>query len=354
MRSSPGSDGALRAKVRPASENSPHPPHVLYRYGIVTLSLFGASRPAARAQRRMRVHPRSNHESYRLVQDRVSYRTCGNRPWESAPVKHVAINIRAGAAPSDLIPPPVRDGVATPPADDASRAAALATAGVGTCGTAVDPDGALSYAQRHAEVIALPARALALPPHRTDRNAPPEEIDSPPALLGLGLTDRRLACYRPSAAMRRDALITGTVIAARVRGAGPCCGSERSASAVADPSAGLGGRLAERESKGERGGAAEARRAGGLRRGVRREVARPCQAVGQLHENVRAQPPPQPPAFRRSYRPPSRLPTSIPRGEQREKVGNRTQGEKRGGVAGVLSALLPLLAQEDPLNEVIL
>eukprot|EP00959_Pyramimonas_sp_CCMP1952_P263169 5503253-Pyramimonas_sp.AAC.4 len=69
MRSSPGSDGALRAKVRPASENSPHPPHVLYRYGIVTLSLFGASRPAARAQRRMRVHPRSNHESYRLVQD---------------------------------------------------------------------------------------------------------------------------------------------------------------------------------------------------------------------------------------------------------------------------------------------
>eukprot|EP00959_Pyramimonas_sp_CCMP1952_P234766 4905148-Pyramimonas_sp.AAC.3 len=37
-----------------------------------------------------------------------------------------------------------------------------------------------------------------------------------------------------------------------------------------------------------------------------------------------------------------------PRGEQREKVGNWTQGEKRGRVSRVLSAPLPLSAQEDP------
>eukprot|EP00976_Prorocentrum_cordatum_P082238 1184733-Prorocentrum_minimum.AAC.1 len=36
------------------------------------------------------------------------------------------------------------------------------------------------------------------------------------------------------------------------------------------------------------------------------------------------------------------------RGEKWEKVGNWTQGEKRGRVSGVLSAPLPLLAQEDP------
>eukprot|EP00976_Prorocentrum_cordatum_P065891 1178091-Prorocentrum_minimum.AAC.5 len=36
------------------------------------------------------------------------------------------------------------------------------------------------------------------------------------------------------------------------------------------------------------------------------------------------------------------------RGEKWEKVGNWTQGEKRGRVSGVLSASLPLLAQEDP------
>eukprot|EP00976_Prorocentrum_cordatum_P086863 1186672-Prorocentrum_minimum.AAC.2 len=35
-------------------------------------------------------------------------------------------------------------------------------------------------------------------------------------------------------------------------------------------------------------------------------------------------------------------------GEQREKVGNWTQGETMGRVSGVLSAPLPLLAQEDP------
>eukprot|EP00976_Prorocentrum_cordatum_P068861 1179315-Prorocentrum_minimum.AAC.4 len=35
-------------------------------------------------------------------------------------------------------------------------------------------------------------------------------------------------------------------------------------------------------------------------------------------------------------------------GEKWEKVGNWTQGEKRGRVSGVLSASLPLLAQEDP------
>eukprot|EP00976_Prorocentrum_cordatum_P074328 1181475-Prorocentrum_minimum.AAC.2 len=34
--------------------------------------------------------------------------------------------------------------------------------------------------------------------------------------------------------------------------------------------------------------------------------------------------------------------------EKWEKVGNWTQGEKRGRVSGVLSASLPLLAQEDP------
>eukprot|EP00976_Prorocentrum_cordatum_P059774 1175645-Prorocentrum_minimum.AAC.1 len=43
-----------------------------------------------------------------------------------------------------------------------------------------------------------------------------------------------------------------------------------------------------------------------------------------------------------------------PRGEQWEKVGNWTQGEKRARVSGVSSAPLPLLAQEDPQNEVIL
>eukprot|EP00959_Pyramimonas_sp_CCMP1952_P156353 3269887-Pyramimonas_sp.AAC.1 len=34
-------------------------------------------------------------------------------------------------------------------------------------------------------------------------------------------------------------------------------------------------------------------------------------------------------------------------GEKWEKVGNWTQGEKRGRVSGVLCASLPLLAQED-------
>eukprot|EP00976_Prorocentrum_cordatum_P079753 1183692-Prorocentrum_minimum.AAC.1 len=37
-----------------------------------------------------------------------------------------------------------------------------------------------------------------------------------------------------------------------------------------------------------------------------------------------------------------------PRGAQWKEVGNWTQGEKRGRVSGVLSAPLPLLAQEDP------
>eukprot|EP00976_Prorocentrum_cordatum_P092247 1188848-Prorocentrum_minimum.AAC.2 len=37
-----------------------------------------------------------------------------------------------------------------------------------------------------------------------------------------------------------------------------------------------------------------------------------------------------------------------PRGEHWEKVGNWTQGKKRGRVSGVLSVPLPLLAQEDP------
>eukprot|EP00959_Pyramimonas_sp_CCMP1952_P392643 8227238-Pyramimonas_sp.AAC.2 len=37
-----------------------------------------------------------------------------------------------------------------------------------------------------------------------------------------------------------------------------------------------------------------------------------------------------------------------PTGEQWERVGNWTQGEKRGRVSGVLRAPLPLLAQEDP------
>eukprot|EP00959_Pyramimonas_sp_CCMP1952_P213740 4472334-Pyramimonas_sp.AAC.1 len=41
------------------------------------------------------------------------------------------------------------------------------------------------------------------------------------------------------------------------------------------------------------------------------------------------------------------------RGEQWEKVGNWTQGARRGRVSGVLSATLPLLAPKDPLNEVI-
>eukprot|EP00959_Pyramimonas_sp_CCMP1952_P475134 9504023-Pyramimonas_sp.AAC.2 len=36
------------------------------------------------------------------------------------------------------------------------------------------------------------------------------------------------------------------------------------------------------------------------------------------------------------------------RGEKWEKAGNWTQGEKRGRVSRVLSASLPLLAQEDP------
>eukprot|EP00976_Prorocentrum_cordatum_P094111 1189661-Prorocentrum_minimum.AAC.5 len=36
------------------------------------------------------------------------------------------------------------------------------------------------------------------------------------------------------------------------------------------------------------------------------------------------------------------------RGEQWEKVGNWTQGEKRGSASGVLRAPLPLLAQEEP------
>eukprot|EP00976_Prorocentrum_cordatum_P007441 148491-Prorocentrum_minimum.AAC.1 len=40
-----------------------------------------------------------------------------------------------------------------------------------------------------------------------------------------------------------------------------------------------------------------------------------------------------------------------PRGAQWEKVGNWTQGEKRGRISRVLSALLPLLAQEDQFNE---
>eukprot|EP00959_Pyramimonas_sp_CCMP1952_P343733 7200002-Pyramimonas_sp.AAC.1 len=42
------------------------------------------------------------------------------------------------------------------------------------------------------------------------------------------------------------------------------------------------------------------------------------------------------------------------RGEQWEKVGNWTQGGKRGRISWVLSAPLPLLTQEDPYNEVIL
>eukprot|EP00959_Pyramimonas_sp_CCMP1952_P286900 5999669-Pyramimonas_sp.AAC.1 len=36
------------------------------------------------------------------------------------------------------------------------------------------------------------------------------------------------------------------------------------------------------------------------------------------------------------------------RGEKWEKVGNWTQGEKKGRVSGMLSASLPLLEQEDP------
>eukprot|EP00976_Prorocentrum_cordatum_P039929 811101-Prorocentrum_minimum.AAC.1 len=39
---------------------------------------------------------------------------------------------------------------------------------------------------------------------------------------------------------------------------------------------------------------------------------------------------------------------SILFGAQWEKVGNRTQGKKRGRVSGVLKAPLPLLAQEKP------
>eukprot|EP00976_Prorocentrum_cordatum_P070859 1180096-Prorocentrum_minimum.AAC.2 len=35
-------------------------------------------------------------------------------------------------------------------------------------------------------------------------------------------------------------------------------------------------------------------------------------------------------------------------GEQWEKVGNWIQGEERGRASGVLSAPLPILAQEDP------
>eukprot|EP00959_Pyramimonas_sp_CCMP1952_P020055 423464-Pyramimonas_sp.AAC.1 len=37
-----------------------------------------------------------------------------------------------------------------------------------------------------------------------------------------------------------------------------------------------------------------------------------------------------------------------PWGEQWERVGDWTQGEKRGRVSGVLRAPLPVLAQEDP------
>eukprot|EP00976_Prorocentrum_cordatum_P090728 1188231-Prorocentrum_minimum.AAC.2 len=36
--------------------------------------------------------------------------------------------------------------------------------------------------------------------------------------------------------------------------------------------------------------------------------------------------------------------------EKWEKVGNWTRAEKRGRVSGVLSASLPLLAQEDPVT----
>eukprot|EP00976_Prorocentrum_cordatum_P072745 1180829-Prorocentrum_minimum.AAC.1 len=46
------------------------------------------------------------------------------------------------------------------------------------------------------------------------------------------------------------------------------------------------------------------------------------------------------------YRP--YLARQLPTGEKWEKVGNWTQGEKRGRASGVLSASLPLLAQEDP------
>eukprot|EP00976_Prorocentrum_cordatum_P116725 1196202-Prorocentrum_minimum.AAC.3 len=45
--------------------------------------------------------------------------------------------------------------------------------------------------------------------------------------------------------------------------------------------------------------------------------------------------------------------STLLRGEQWEKVGNWSQGEKRGRVSGVLSAPLSLLAQEDPYKEVI-
>eukprot|EP00976_Prorocentrum_cordatum_P049308 995002-Prorocentrum_minimum.AAC.1 len=37
-----------------------------------------------------------------------------------------------------------------------------------------------------------------------------------------------------------------------------------------------------------------------------------------------------------------------PRGEQWEKVGYWTQGEKRGWVSGVVCASLPFVTQEDP------
>eukprot|EP00976_Prorocentrum_cordatum_P097352 1190952-Prorocentrum_minimum.AAC.2 len=50
---------------------------------------------------------------------------------------------------------------------------------------------------------------------------------------------------------------------------------------------------------------------------------------------------------------PSKHASRGPRGEQWEKVGNWTQGEKRGRVSGVLRAPLPLLAEEDPKHEVI-
>eukprot|EP00959_Pyramimonas_sp_CCMP1952_P094185 1970357-Pyramimonas_sp.AAC.1 len=48
------------------------------------------------------------------------------------------------------------------------------------------------------------------------------------------------------------------------------------------------------------------------------------------------------------------VPSAGPKvGEPWEKVRNWTQGEQRGRVSGVWSAPLPLLAQEDPQNEVI-
>ena len=46
---------------------------------------------------------------------------------------------------------------------------------------------------------------------------------------------------------------------------------------------------------------------------------------------------------------PPRLEVEEEEGEEREKVGNWTQGEKRGrGATGVECTPLPVLAQEDP------